>query len=151
MSIFPTPTLGPDPSKNPNETIMKTLPKSAWMAAALLVGASAMADPVVRRLTPPSKKFALGISDGPIIARFLPGQRFDLQATIAPDAGQTIVGATFQVAGVTLPGVVNLTSGTGGAATNWTIATLRAFEQRTAGVHEWWKTSGFRTNRCWTR
>ena len=43
----------------------------------------------VSRLTPPSELFASGEAD-PVIARFLPGQLFDLQATVQPDAGQTI-------------------------------------------------------------
>lgn len=115
---------------------MRTLVPSTLVAAACWLGMTATADPSVRRLTPPSKLFTLGTSEGPVIARFLPGQRFDLQASIAPDAGQTIVGADFSVAGVKLPGVVNLAPGTAGSATNWTIATLRAFEYRTPGVHE---------------
>lgn len=115
---------------------MKKLVNSTLVAAACWVGLAANADPSVRRLTPPSKLFTLGSSNGPVIARFLPGQRFDLQASIAPDAGQTIVGADFSVGGVKLPGVVTLSPGTAGSATNWTIATLRAFEQQTPGVHE---------------
>ncbi|HLO95518.1 MAG TPA: hypothetical protein VK195_14495 [Burkholderiaceae bacterium] len=38
------------------------------------------------RLTPPSQRFATGEPE-PVIARFLPGQRFDLQATVLPDDG----------------------------------------------------------------
>ena len=50
----------------------------------------AQAAPRVTRLTPPSELFSSGRAD-PIIARFLPGQRFDLQATVQPDAGQVIL------------------------------------------------------------
>ena len=38
----------------------------------------ATAPPHVRRLTPPSTLFSIGDPNPPIIARFLPGQRFDL-------------------------------------------------------------------------
>mgnify|MGYP003334564802 CR=1 FL=1 len=38
----------------------------------------AQAAPTVTRLTPPSELFASGQAE-PVIARFLPGQRFDLQ------------------------------------------------------------------------
>ena len=49
-----------------------------------LLAAGAHAAPTVSRLTPPSELFSSG-NAGPVIARFLPGQRFDLQATIRPD------------------------------------------------------------------
>ncbi len=51
----------------------------------------------VSRLTPPSELFAAGNNGGPVIARFLPGQRFDLQATVQPDPGQTITNFDFYV------------------------------------------------------
>lgn len=50
----------------------------------------------ISRLTPPSELFASGV-DNPVIARFLPGQRFDLQMTIEPDPGRTIVSFDFLV------------------------------------------------------
>src|SRR4051812_46586061 len=52
----------------------------------------------ISRLTPPSELFSSGSAD-PIIARFLPGQRFDLQATVQPDAGQSINLFAFYVDG----------------------------------------------------
>jgi alkaline phosphatase len=52
----------------------------------------------VSRLTPPSELFASGTPD-PIISRFLPGQRFDLQATVQPDAGDTVTRFEFYVDG----------------------------------------------------
>ena len=115
--------------------MLRHLKPTLWIATCL-VGLAASADPQVRRLTPPSKLFTLGSSDGPVISRFLPGQRFDFQASIQPDPGQTIVGADFLIAGTKLPGVVSLKPGTAGSATNWTIATLRAVEYPTQGVHE---------------
>ncbi len=57
----------------------------------------------VSRLTPPSELFASGAVD-PVISRFLPGQRFDLQATVRPDAGETVVGFQFLVDGVWVNG-----------------------------------------------
>lgn len=57
----------------------------------------------VSRLTPPSELFASGTSD-PVIARFLPGQRFDLQATVQPDAGETVASFQFMVDGVWVNG-----------------------------------------------
>ena len=72
---------------------------------ALLAGA-ACAAPTVSRLTPPSELFSSG-NDGPVIARFLPGQRFDLQATVRPDdAAKTITAATFAIDGITVDGNV---------------------------------------------
>jgi alkaline phosphatase len=50
----------------------------------------------VTRLTPPSELFSSGTPD-PIVARFLPGQLFDLQATVQPDPGTTIVRFSFLV------------------------------------------------------
>jgi len=64
-------------------TLLKKPPRlSSTMAAALLAlaSASALAAPTVSRLTPPSELFSSG-NAGPVVARFLPGQRFDLQAT----------------------------------------------------------------------
>jgi alkaline phosphatase len=50
----------------------------------------------ISRLTPPSELFASG-NAAPVIARFLPNQRFDLQATIEPDPGQSITQVRFYV------------------------------------------------------
>ena len=63
------------------------------------VSLSSSAAPAVSRLTPPSELFTSGQSD-PVIARFLPGQRFDLQATIQPDdASKSITEASFAIDG----------------------------------------------------
>ena len=72
--------------------------------------AISFAAPTVLRLTPPSALFSFGDPTPPIIARFLPGQRFDLQATIVPDAGQTITSAQFSVNGTPVAGTVTLTN-----------------------------------------
>jgi alkaline phosphatase len=71
---------------------------SALCALLLVVAASDCVARGVSRLTPPSELFASG-SPAPIIARFLPGQRFDLQATVQPDAGRSITAFEFYVDG----------------------------------------------------
>src|SRR6266852_9538873 len=81
----------------------------ALALAAVAVSCLQLADaaPKVMRLTPPSALFSHNDPNPPIIARFLPGQRFDLQATISPDAGQTISSAQFLVDGAAVPGTVS--------------------------------------------
>src|SRR5688500_6943439 len=92
--------------------------------------------PRVSRLTPPSSLFSFGDPQPPIVARFLPGQRFDLQATISPDAGQTIVGVQFYVDDDTVPGPITLVRATvAGLPGNMVVATLRAYSQSAPRVH----------------
>jgi alkaline phosphatase len=99
----------------------------------------AVAAPTVTRLTPPSELFSSGVPD-PVIARFLPGQRFDVQATIRPDdPGRTITEVSFSIDGkaVTLP--VALRDCANGCAdktpANTAIATVRAVSVEKPGVH----------------
>jgi alkaline phosphatase len=106
------------------------------LAGALVLAGAAGAAPVVTRLTPPSNLFSAGTPE-PIVARFLPAQRFDLQATISPDAGATITGAVFKVGGRTVPGTVSLAPATGtGLPAGTTVATLRAVSFARRGVYE---------------
>ena len=94
------------------------------------------AAPLVSRLTPPSALFSAGDPSPPIIARFLPGQRFDLQATVSPDAGQTIVAVEFAVDGVPVPGAVTATPATvAGKPANTIVASLRAYANDAGAVH----------------
>jgi alkaline phosphatase len=93
------------------------------------------AAPKVTRLTPPSALFSHNDPNPPIIARFLPGQRFDLQATISPDAGQTISSAQFLVDGAAIPGTVSAAATVPGKPANTVIASLRAFSTDSPGVH----------------
>lgn len=101
-----------------------------------------MAAPTVSRLTPPSERFATGVADpaAPIIARFLPGQRFDLQATLRPDAGTTITGFKFAVDGSILP-VTASTSGivtTGlnaGLPAGTAVISKRGYSNSVPGIH----------------
>lgn len=111
----------------------------SWLAAlgaTSLLAADANAL-TVSRLTPPSELFATnGVSATPIISRFVPYQRFDLQATIQPDAGQTITSAVFRVDGVVVPGTVTLTPTTvAGLPAGSVAATIRAYTNGVAGLH----------------
>ena len=107
--------------------------------ALLLLAGLADAGPTVSRLTPPSELFTTGRPE-PVIARFLPDQRFDLQATIRPDAGKRIVSARFLVDGQAVAAPVALRDcATGclkGVSAETAIATVRAFSSVRAGRHE---------------
>jgi len=59
----------------------------------------AQAAPTVSRLTPPSNPV---LETATTLARFLPGQRFDLQATVQPSADAGIASVAFAVDGVTV-------------------------------------------------
>lgn len=113
--------------------------QATLLLAALAVAGPATAAPAVARLTPPSELFTSG-SPEPVIARFLPGQRFDLQATIKPDAGQKITAARFFIdgkpvaAGAALRGCDK--GCVKGVAAETTIATVRAVSSDVAGRHE---------------
>lgn len=106
---------------------------------ATLAGGTALAAPTVTRLTPPSERFASGQPD-PVIARFLPGQRFDLQATVKPDAGQAITAARFFIDGKPVAANVALRDCASGCvkglAPQTAIATARAVSVEAAGRHE---------------
>jgi alkaline phosphatase len=101
--------------------------------------AGAAAAPTIARLTPPSELFASG-QPAPVIARFLPGQRFDLQATVQPDAGATITGFRFAVDGVELTSINGTTSRvtTGlasGLPAGTAVVSQRAYSTLAPGVH----------------
>ncbi len=129
---------------------MRHLPNSGHLWARAVAGAvlgslacTAVAAPTISRLTPPSEKFASG-QDDPIIARFLPGQRFDLQATVRPDSGQTISVVTFKVDGAVVatiaPGVSGSMSLVPATALTATVpgaaaASLRAYSNARPGRH----------------
>ncbi|MEI8088694.1 MAG: alkaline phosphatase [Opitutaceae bacterium] len=109
---------------------------SSLVALSGLLATGAFSAPKVSRLTPPSALFTNGDPKPPIIARFLPGQRFDLQATISPDAGALIAGAQFIVDGARLNGSVNLAAAdVAGLPANTYIATQRAYSNSTPGIH----------------
>ncbi|WP_431100338.1 alkaline phosphatase [Roseateles noduli] len=121
---------------------MKHLPSLLAGACALLALSAAnnvVAAPTVTRLTPPSERFSSGQPE-PVIARFLPGQRFDLQATIKPDAGQRITAARFVIDGKPVDATVALrdcaTGCVKGVSAETAIATIRAVSLEKAGRHE---------------
>ena len=126
---------------------MKTHPLSAFRRLTLLglaalvqlTSMAASAEPTVSRLTPPSELFANQRS-APVIARFLPGQLFDLQATIRPDeAGKHIQSASFAIDGVKVDATVALIGCETGCKSaipkNAAIATVRAVSVEKPGVH----------------
>ena len=106
-------------------------------AAALFAAAAppAAAAPRVTRLTPPSNLFAFGEAQ-PVVARFLPGQRFDLQATVVPDAGFVVKSVRFLVDNVAVPGGVGIVPATASAApAGAQVATLRVYSNLVPGEH----------------
>ena len=90
----------------------------------------------VTRLTPPSMLFSFNDAGTPVTSRFLPGQRFDLQATISPVAGQAISSVQFKVNNSVVPGTVTLSdpSPIGSFPAGTKIATLRAYSNLIAGI-----------------
>ena len=58
-----------------------------------------LAAPVITRLTPPSNRDARGTPIPPVVARFLPDQRFDLRVEANPDSGRTLTDVQFFVDG----------------------------------------------------
>jgi alkaline phosphatase len=104
-----------------------------------LIAAGAQAAPTVSRLTPPSELFSSG-NEGPVIARFLPGQRFDLQATVRPDdASKTITAATFAINGKTVDGTVAIKACgkdcLPNVPANAALTTVRAVSAMKTGIH----------------
>jgi alkaline phosphatase len=107
------------------------------MLAAALGGTAfaSIAAPTVTRLTPPSNPQVVGATT---LSRFLPGQRFDLQATVRADAGTTITGFQFLVDGsaVSVPAArTSLLSGAGVSVANGYVGSLRAYSNVAPGVH----------------
>ena len=113
-----------------------------WMSAlglAVLGATQTFAAPTVTRLTPPSELFSSG-NAAPVIARFLPGQRFDLQATVRPDdASKTITSARFSINGKAVNADVSVkaceTLCLKGIPANTAIVSSRAVSVDKPGVH----------------
>lgn len=125
-------------STHPLPRLRVTL-KLVAVAALSLTALASHAAPSVSRLTPPSELFTSGRA-APVIARFLPGQRFDLQATLRPDdAGKTISNARFMVDGKVVDVPVSLRDCATGCLPavpkNAAIASVRAFSVAKAGLH----------------
>ena len=120
--------------------------KTKLIRTALIIGALGttlpiFAAPTVSRLTPPSELFATKGASTQVIARFLPDQRFDLQATIRPDAGTTVSRVEFAVDGrpvVAKAGATSLVT-TGlvtGLPVGTAVASVRGYANQTPGTHE---------------
>ena len=112
----------------------------ALCSAAALASFATQAAPSVSRLTPPSELFASNNPNPPVIARFLPGQRFDLQATVRLDVGATLTAFRFLVDGVPTRIAPNTTSTvTTGLAlpkdVNAAVVSQRAYSVQKPGVH----------------
>ena len=108
-------------------------------AFASLLATAVLASPSVSRLTPPSELFSSGQS-APLIARFLPGQRFDLQATLRPDdAGKSITSARFMIDGKPVDAPVALRDCASGCLAavpkNAAVTTVRAVSVSRTGLH----------------
>jgi len=112
--------------------------KCLSVAIAAALGGTACASyaaPTVSRLTPPSNPLS---ADATTLARFLPGQRFDLQATVKADTGATITRFQFLVDGVavSVPAErTSIVSGSGVTVANGFVGSLRAYSSNTPGVH----------------
>ena len=117
-------------------------------AALVAVSGASVAAPTILRLTPPSNPVVAGAVT---LARFLPGQRFELQATIRPDAGMYVTSVEFQVDNVSVgtvsatPPVTSVFDGkksivpasalSGYVASNAVAASLRAYSNASPGLH----------------
>ena len=137
-------------------------PLAVFLLAACTCFATAAGAAEISRLTPPSELFSSGESD-PVIARFLPGQLFDLQATVKPDPGLTITQFWFRVDGGTASarsaGSLSIVTETGTADTcidpatgkttgasgcklvaglpaNAAVVSQRGYSKGTPGIHE---------------
>ena len=105
-------------------------------AATLGTLGTASADPTVSRLTPPSALFSFGDTTPPIIARFFAGQRFDLAATVRPDAGTTITGSVFSVDGAPVSDAsLSFTKADKVTVTNSVQVAFRAYSNTKPGIH----------------
>ncbi len=114
--------------------------RTALAVCCALAAIGAHAAPSVSRLTPPSELFASGNPNPPVISRFIAGQKFDLQATVRPDAGQQIVDFHFAVDGRQvrpMPGASSMvTSGlVAGLPAGTAVVSVRGHSEREPGVH----------------
>lgn len=116
------------------QSYLKNMSAVALATALMSSLALASAAPRITRLTPPSALFSANDPSPPIIARFLPDQRFDIQATIWPDVGQTISAVEFLVDNSPIPGTPTITPAPIGG-TNRVVATIRAYSNGYPGVH----------------
>jgi len=120
---------------------------SALSLALATLASAADAAPVISRLTPPSNPI---VATANTLARFLPGQKFDLQATVQTDGVNTIQTVVFAVDGTTVATLTNdgttanqfsgktalvKTGLKSGLAANSVVASLRGYAHAAPGVH----------------
>ena len=120
-----------------NRDLFPTLSRCV-AATALALSAGGAHALSITRLTPPSNLFSSGLA-APVTARFIAGQRFDLQATVKPDAGGVITDVQFAVDGDPVAGAAQGVTTTGliPAAAGSVVFTERAYSNRhlRSGVH----------------
>ncbi|WP_428423407.1 alkaline phosphatase [Methylibium sp.] len=116
----------------------------AFAAALLAASLGAAAAPAISRLTPPSNPVVAGAAT---LARFLPGQRFDLQVTAQPGgAGNTITQVEFKIDGASVATVsatgsnaantsIVTTGLVAGLAANSAVVSVRGYSNLTPGLH----------------
>jgi alkaline phosphatase len=119
----------------------------ALTAALASLAGVADAAPTISRLTPPSNPI---VATANTLARFLPGQKFDLQSTVQPDTTNKIQTVEFKVDGTIVATITNdlgttdqFSGNTGlvknglvsGLAANTVVASVRGYSNSTPGVH----------------
>lgn len=119
----------------------------ALTAALASLAGAADAAPVISRLTPPSNPI---VATANTLARFLPGQKFDLQSTVQTDGTNKIATVVFAVDGTNVASITNdlttvnqFNANTGlvktglvsGLAANSVVASVRGYTNSTPGVH----------------
>ncbi len=113
----------------------RVAPVVAAAVAMLAIAPQCYGAPTISRLTPPSALFSAGTPQ-PIVSRFIASQRFDVQATVRPDAGATITAVEFRIDDRPLGKPVTLAPATAsGLPPNTTVATARAVTVERDGVH----------------
>ena len=131
-----------------NQPSFRPALRTALLVATLAAAFSpAHAVPTVSRLTPPSNPV---LDTASTLARFLPGQRFDLQATVQPSADAPIATVAFAVDGVTVarlahdgtpanqyagPTGLVKTGLVSGLAAGTVVASVRAYANSKPGLH----------------
>ncbi len=118
---------------------------AAAIAVMLYATATSSVAASISRLTPPSD---LSIAPSVVISRFIPGQRFDLQATVQPDAGKTVTSVEFTVDGTSVNPSLGTTSlvTTGlvnGLSVGSAVASVRAYSNNIPGIHSLKATATF--------
>lgn len=122
---------------------IKALVAAAFAATTVSSFAASPAALTISRLTPPSNPLT---ANAVTLARFLPNQKFDLQTTVQPTAGNTIASVVFAVDGATVATInaaggnaanTNILAATAITASvpNAVVASVRGYSNGVVGVH----------------